>query len=112
VDVDVRVVDKGAGLDIPGGGDMKIAFAPCDAAISILTVVPEVHGKQRLGSPDFMDAFVHKSSLLRCNQKVSPGAFSYRDIGKIPGIAAATLNHIVNKFIGNHILGIIAVIAG
>lgn len=44
-DIGIRIVDEGAGLDIPVGVDVEIALAPGDAAPHELTVVLEVKEK-------------------------------------------------------------------
>jgi len=105
-------VDEGTWLDITSSRDVEVAPAAGDTAFGILAIIPEIHGEKRFGRPDFIDTLKHQGSLLGSSQEISSSLLADRDIGKIPGIAAAALNHIVDKLIRNDVFSIEVVITG
>jgi len=73
-------MNKRAGLVIAGRIDMEIAAAARNAAPDKFSVVPEIHGEQRLGFTELSDLVIHKFTLLRGNKQIQNRILANGDI--------------------------------
>lgn len=112
VDVGIGVVDKGAGLNVAAGIDVQVVTASCDTSLDVLAVIPEIQGKQRLGTPESADLMIHVLTLVRGGHELGHCVHAHGHVGKEPAKFTALFDHGVKIRLTADDIGILSVIAG
>ena len=112
VDVAVGIVDEYAGFHVSLCVDVQIVPSTGDTAAHILSVVLEIHGKERFALTEFPDTMVNSLSLFRCGKKLYSGVVSNGHIMEEPAEQRAGINDVIKEFLAADILVIPAGIAG
>ena len=110
-DIRIRIVDKRAGLNVSVGVDMAVAAPAGNASAHILSVIPEIHRKNRLCPAILPDPVVHHLTLFCRRHQLLHRAFSHRHVSKEPGKFRAHADHLVKIFFASDNFGICGSIA-
>ena len=104
-------MNKCAWFHITIGIDVAIPTSARDTAAYCVSVIPKVHGKQRLGLPVFMDFFIHEFPLRSCGDEFGHRVCSDWHVGKEPCELCAHIDHGVKIFFASNDLYVGAGIA-
>ena len=106
--VGVGIVHESAGLNIAARVDVDIALAAGNASSDIFTVIPEIHGEQRLGFAEVPNLVVHILALLGGGHQLRHRVLPDGHIGEKPAEFRAPVDHGVDVFLAADELRILA----
>lgn len=112
MDIGIGVMDKGAGLNVAAGIDVQVIASSCDTSLDVLAVVPEIQGKQGLGSPEAANLVIHVLPLVRGGHELGHSIHAHGHVGKKPAKLTALFDHCVKIRLTADDISILAVITG